>query len=342
MSKDNRAQAALVLAIVAVAAVAALGAYLVGTSAFDDGDDERARSTERTIIRERPAREPDGGPDRTVGHVGNWPSGVSAYTVVLASSADRSAAEATANRARGISGVPGVLRSSDFPSLRPGFWVAFAGTHSTRASADSAATTLRSRGFDDAYVRYVSAAGSAPSSSSPALSGFTVVVASRRSRPSAQSAARRARQSGFGAAGVLDSDDYSSLQPGYWVAHLGAYPTPAEARGVAARARAAGFSDAYTKSLGGSRNSSSGGSCGSFQARSIRIRVSANERTSCRTALAVERERWLGPPSRKRIVNGGTGAAGHTELKRYPGWKCTSGSGGGNCRKGPFETRYQN
>lgn len=344
MREENRPRANLlvILAIVALAGVAAIGAYLLGTS----GSDDRAQSTptRTTIIRERPARQRDGGRDRAAPS-SSWPAGVSAYTVVLASSADRSQAEATASRASGVSGVHGVLNSSDFASLRPGYWVAFAGVHSTRAAANSAAATLRARGFGDAYVRFVSASDSAPASSPPALSGFTVVVASEQSRASAESAARRARQSGFGNAGVLDSDDYSNLRPGLWVAHLGAYQTLGAARVVATRARSAGFSDAYTRRLAGhgTRTGLKGDrSCGSFRAAGYRIRVSANGRTSCTTALGVERERWLGPESRKRKVNGGTGASGYTELKAYPGWRCTSGSGGGGCRKGPFETRYQN
>lgn len=336
----------LILAIVALAGVAAIGAYLLGSSGSDDENADRAQSTatETTIIRERPRRRRGSGRDR-VAPVSRWPAGVNAYTVVLASSADRSQAEATASRASGVSGVHGVLNSSDFASLRPGYWVAFAGVHSTTAAASSAATTLRARGFGDAYVRYVSASESAPASSPPALSGFTVVVASERSRASAASAARRARDSGFGDASVLDSDDYSNLRPGLWVAHLGAYPTLDAARVVATRARSAGFADAYTRSLAGHGTGTDpkrDHSCGSFRAAGYRIRVSANARTSCTTALAVERERWLGPRSGKRVVNGGTGASGYTELERYPGWRCTSGSGGGGCRKGSLETRYQN
>ncbi len=264
MREENRGRDSLplILAIVAVVGVAAIGAYLLGASGSADENSDRAESapTQTTIVRERPRRRRDGGrapADPADYQAGGWPAGVSAYTVVLESSAGRSQAEAAASRAHGIAGESGVLRSSDFASLRPGYWVAFAGVHSTEAAASSAATTLRSSGFGDAYVRYVSAAGEAPATSepparvseSPPLSGFTVGVASEGSRASADSAGRRARRSGFEDAGVLHSDDYSSLRPGFWVAHLGAYPTLGEARAAAARARSAGFSEAYTRRL---------------------------------------------------------------------------------------------
>ncbi len=80
--------------------------------------------------------------------------------------------------------------------------------------------------------------------------------------------------------------------------------------------------------------------CGSFKAE-YRIGVFAKKIT-CAKAKRIQREYWLGPRSRKIIRNGGTGASGYVLLKRYPGWKCTSGSGGGQCAKRKSVAAYQN
>lgn len=80
--------------------------------------------------------------------------------------------------------------------------------------------------------------------------------------------------------------------------------------------------------------------CGAFNA-DYRIQVYESH-MSCRMAMRVQKEYWLGPDERRVVVNGGSGAAGYVLLKRFPGWKCTSGSGGGACRKGRKVAAYQN
>lgn len=80
--------------------------------------------------------------------------------------------------------------------------------------------------------------------------------------------------------------------------------------------------------------------CGNFKA-GYTISVYAHGIT-CATARRIQREYWLGPRSRKIIVNGGSGAFGYTKLKRYPGWRCGSGAGGGQCTRGSRAAAYQN
>lgn len=63
---------------------------------------------------------------------------------------------------------------------------------------------------------------------------WTVVVASTRSRSEARKKARAA-----GDAGVLHSDDFSSLRKGYWVVFAGQYPSRSAAE-TAAESRAGG------------------------------------------------------------------------------------------------------
>lgn len=79
-------------------------------------------------------------------------------------------------------------------------------------------------------------------------------------------------------------------------------------------------------------------SCGSFETK-YHVRVYATH-MPCRKALRIQKEYWRGPESRKTIVNGGTGCCGYILLKRFPGWKCTSGAGGGACTKGPKVAAY--
>ena len=68
----------------------------------------------------------------------------------------RGPAEAEARRAQS-QGLPqpGVLDSSDYSSMNPGYYVAFSGVYDTKAQAESGLATARSRGFPLAYVRRV-------------------------------------------------------------------------------------------------------------------------------------------------------------------------------------------
>lgn len=77
--------------------------------------------------------------------------------------------------------------------------------------------------------------------------GFTVVLASDRgdNRAAATSKAKEASEAGLPDVGVLDSSEYSSLHPGYFVIFTGIYETRAEAEAAIENARANGYNDAY-------------------------------------------------------------------------------------------------
>jgi len=83
----------------------------------------------------------------------------SGFTVVLISiptSAGRAVAIARA-RAASRAGLPqvGVLESSRYSSLHPGYYVVFSGIHSSRAQAEQAREAASARGFPLAYSREI-------------------------------------------------------------------------------------------------------------------------------------------------------------------------------------------
>ena len=96
----------------------------------------------------------------TTGSNVTWPMSKDGFTVVLKSvptSNGRSQAEAAADKARtnGLSQV-GILNSSDFSSLNPGYYVTFTGIYDTESQSNAALPNARSKGFPTAYVREVS------------------------------------------------------------------------------------------------------------------------------------------------------------------------------------------
>jgi hypothetical protein len=88
-----------------------------------------------------------------------WPADVRGWTVVLVSLPRADGADAAAQRAqRAVDvGLPeaGYLVSDRFASLHPGYFVIFTGVYPTRAEAEAAVPTARSRGFGGAYARPV-------------------------------------------------------------------------------------------------------------------------------------------------------------------------------------------
>jgi septal ring-binding cell division protein DamX len=126
-------------------------------------DELRERTTERTTTTTRtvtttpaPTPPPASGESKAgSASTGDWPGG-SGYTAILASEGSESAARATQRAASAAGLDAGVLRSSDFRSLRPGYWVVFSGTFGSQADAARRASRAKSLGYGDAYPRFVS------------------------------------------------------------------------------------------------------------------------------------------------------------------------------------------
>jgi serine/threonine protein kinase len=87
--------------------------------------------------------------------LGDWPGG-SGYTAMLGAFSSEWRARNAQDEAleRGLEA--GVLYSSNFSSLRPGYWVAFSGDFANSAEAAAQAHSARSLGYSDSYPRLVS------------------------------------------------------------------------------------------------------------------------------------------------------------------------------------------
>ncbi len=79
--------------------------------------------------------------------------------------------------------------------------------------------------------------------------GYTVALASDVIWSDAVGAVAKARSGGLGHVGVLRSDRYGSLRPGYWFVFSGVYATAEAAQRYVPAAVAAGFSDAYARRI---------------------------------------------------------------------------------------------
>ena len=103
-------------------------------------------------------RNQDGEPPVGPSGVAEWPADEDGWTIALASmpkSSGRAVAVARARRAR-ARGLPqvGVLDSSRYASLHPGYWIVFTGVYTSEAEATSALEVAR-RGSRTAVVRRV-------------------------------------------------------------------------------------------------------------------------------------------------------------------------------------------
>ena len=88
------------------------------------------------------------------GSFASWPAGEEAWTVVLKSASSRSEAEDRARELQAQGRSVGILNSSDYSSLRAGYWVVFSGQYEDREAAQAAADGFKST-VPEAYARLV-------------------------------------------------------------------------------------------------------------------------------------------------------------------------------------------
>lgn len=163
--------AALLALLVAIAGTAA--AIVVSRDRAADGPRAYAAATTAIPVR-APAAEP---PARLRARVGagklpkapeaaktrpgrlTWPKNANGWTIVLTSypkATGRLDALAKASEAagKGLAQV-GVIDSSRFASLQPGYFVVFTGIYGSQVDADTAVPTVRAAGFAGAYSRQI-------------------------------------------------------------------------------------------------------------------------------------------------------------------------------------------
>jgi hypothetical protein len=96
------------------------------------------------------------------GELVEWPAGRDGWTLVLASYPTATGRETATSRAKAASeaGLPrvGVLDSSEFASLHPGYLVVFSGVYDSQAEAEDALADATSKGYSAAYTREIAAA----------------------------------------------------------------------------------------------------------------------------------------------------------------------------------------
>lgn len=121
--------------------VLALGVVAVAGAALAIGLTRDAEATSEVVTATGgSATVPE--PKSTSETLAPWPAGRDAWTLVLVSvpkaeGRDKALAVAEAARSRGVTPA-GVLDSSRFASLRPGYWMAYAGVFDSEAAANSA------------------------------------------------------------------------------------------------------------------------------------------------------------------------------------------------------------
>jgi hypothetical protein len=78
---------------------------------------------------------------------------------------------------------------------------------------------------------------------------FVAVVVSEADEATARATADELTESGFDS-GVLHSDDYTSLNPGFWVAYVGPFDDVAGAQTAVSELEGAGYTAAYPRCIG--------------------------------------------------------------------------------------------
>jgi hypothetical protein len=126
----------------AIAFLVALAGAAVAVAVSDPSADSAAISTVTGDFASVPTTSTLPSPsEQAATSAGEWPAGEDAWTIVLASVPQTkgrrvAVARMRAARGAGLSDV-GILDSSRYASLHPGYWIVFAGVHDSEAEATS-------------------------------------------------------------------------------------------------------------------------------------------------------------------------------------------------------------
>lgn len=84
----------------------------------------------------------------------DWPSGTSGWTAIVASAKSRAPAEQKKSQLQSSGQPAGILLSSNYSSLNPGYYVVFSGVFQSRGAAAAQAEKVRAQ-FPGAYPRQI-------------------------------------------------------------------------------------------------------------------------------------------------------------------------------------------
>jgi hypothetical protein len=158
----SRTRFGLLVGLAAV--VVAAAAFLIGLQVLDDeGPDRPPRSTATdggdapaTDEGDEPGDETTSTSEAAVVTAGELPS--PSWVLVISSEGGEDRARSVAEEVAAAGHPSGFLRSDDYASLNPGFWVAYAGPYPEAADATEAAGAIEADGWPGAYLRCVGTA----------------------------------------------------------------------------------------------------------------------------------------------------------------------------------------
>jgi hypothetical protein len=144
----------------AVAIAGAGAAIAIGGRASSSAEKTIVARAPRAVVAGTPRVPKKPAPAAATLAPASWPSGRNGWTIAVESYAvagGTAAPYATAARAA-KSGLPdvGVLDSSAYSSLHPGYYIVFSGIYSSPDEAEAALPSVRASGFASAYTRKIS------------------------------------------------------------------------------------------------------------------------------------------------------------------------------------------
>jgi len=133
------------LLLVPLALVVAAGSFTVGLQLLDDDGADAPPSP--------PADGTDDGSTTSTTTVPAAALPTPAWLVVIASERDQARATEVAQQVAADGHEVGVLRSDEYPSMNPGYWVAYAGPYPDAPAAQAGEAAVEADGWTAAYVR---------------------------------------------------------------------------------------------------------------------------------------------------------------------------------------------
>jgi hypothetical protein len=151
----SRGRFALLVALLAI--VVAAVSFAAALRVLDDGQPDApptaASDTTDTTLAPIDVTSSSSPPPTSATTAPPGPLATPAWVTIVASGGSEAEAQGIAARLSARGYPSGVLHSDDYPSLKAGLWVAFAGPYRDATSARAVIDKLAADGFSGAYVR---------------------------------------------------------------------------------------------------------------------------------------------------------------------------------------------